>query len=214
MNSEATQSQRIKKASSQRREAQKEELRAAILEAAIKLFEQKGYENFSLRQVAEAIGYTPTTIYLYFDNKDDLLFQTAMAGFRTFGQSLKEAYESSPAPYVSFVNIGRAYVEFGLEHPIHYQLMFMQRSEFLSHKPPAGCDSVIDSFGVLKTSLQACARAGLLKAGDLEVYANTAWAFVHGIVALAISIPDITKAQVYQMQAQVERSFKEGFFTR
>jgi AcrR family transcriptional regulator len=48
--------------------------RQAILTAAGALFLEQGYERFSLRKVAERIGYSPTTIYPYFRDKDDLLF--------------------------------------------------------------------------------------------------------------------------------------------
>ncbi|MFH4082248.1 helix-turn-helix domain-containing protein, partial [Acinetobacter baumannii] len=70
----ATRQARIRQNSAQRRERSRQETRQAILEAAIQMFEREGYEGFSLRQVAENIGYTPTTIYLYFKDKDDLLF--------------------------------------------------------------------------------------------------------------------------------------------
>ncbi|MFX5306100.1 helix-turn-helix domain-containing protein, partial [Acinetobacter baumannii] len=70
----ATRQIRIRQKSAERRERRRQETRRAILEAATRMFEREGYEGFSLRQVAEAIGYTPTTIYLYFKDKDDLLF--------------------------------------------------------------------------------------------------------------------------------------------
>ena len=74
------------------------------------------------------------------------------------------------------------------------------------------CESVIDSFKVLQDSVLDCIKAGFLEEGEVETYANTAWAFVHGIVALAISVPSIDKAQVSKMQAQFEHTFQEGFF--
>ena len=59
-----------------RREGEKHELRQRLLSAAGQEFLEHGYENFSLRRVAEVIGYSATTIYLYFENKDDLLLAT------------------------------------------------------------------------------------------------------------------------------------------
>ncbi len=49
-------------------------MRQAILTASTELFLEHGYHNFSLRQVAEKIGYSPGTIYLYFQDKDAILF--------------------------------------------------------------------------------------------------------------------------------------------
>jgi AcrR family transcriptional regulator len=51
------------------------------VDAAGALFLEQGYERFSLRKVAERIGYSPTTIYLYFRDKDDLLFTVVDEGF-------------------------------------------------------------------------------------------------------------------------------------
>src|SRR5947208_303540 len=69
-----TQAQRLRQAIRHRQAQEKQELRQAILTAAGTLFLEQGYEHFSLRKVAERIGYSPTTIYLYFRDKDDVLW--------------------------------------------------------------------------------------------------------------------------------------------
>ena len=57
----------------ERRAREKKELRQEILDAARDLFLREGYENVSMRKIAEKIEYSPTTIYLYFQDKADLL---------------------------------------------------------------------------------------------------------------------------------------------
>lgn len=47
--------------------------RREILDAARELFINEGYEKFTMRKLAQKIGYSPTTIYIYFKGKDDLL---------------------------------------------------------------------------------------------------------------------------------------------
>jgi AcrR family transcriptional regulator len=116
-----TRATRLKEASKKRREAQKADLRAGILEAATKLFEEKGYEGFSLRQVAEEIGYTPTTIYLYFKDKDDLLLNVVYEGFKMFGESLEAGYRSSTDPLERFRAVGWAYFDFAMSYPARYR---------------------------------------------------------------------------------------------
>ena len=210
MNERTTRAQRLKQGSAKRREQGRAETRRAILDAAVTLFREHGFENFSLRQVAEAIGYSPTTIYLYFDDKDDLLFHTAMEGFVKFGEMLQAAYDGAATPLKRFDAIGRAYVEFGLENPVNYRLMFMQRGDFLERETPPGYESVIDSFGVLTRALQDCLDAGVVKPGDLQTYAGVAWASVHGIVALAISTPYLDEAAAYAILEQYQTSITEG----
>ena len=50
------------------------EFRREILDAARELFINEGYEKFTMRRLAEKIGYSPTTLYIYSRGKDDLLF--------------------------------------------------------------------------------------------------------------------------------------------
>jgi AcrR family transcriptional regulator len=180
-----TRQARLKQKSAERREQGKLELRAIILEAATKLFEKKGYEGFSLRQVAEEIGYTPTTIYLYFKDKDDLLLHVAYDGFKLFGESLETAYRSKETALERLQAVGWAYFHFAMSHPVHYRLMFMQRGEFLQQQPE-GHDSIIDSFGVLKRVIQEGMEAKVMIPGNAEAYAALIWASVHGVVSLAL----------------------------
>jgi AcrR family transcriptional regulator len=182
-----TRATRLKEASKKRRETQKADLRQEILVAATKLFEEKGYEGFSLRQVAEGIGYSPTTIYLYFKDKDDLLLNVVYDGFKLFGESLQNAYNSVTDPLERFRAVGWAYFHFAMSHPIHYRLMFMQRGEFLRQTPPAGYDSVIDSFGVIQRTIAEGIAAGVMRPGDVRAFSTLIWANVHGVVSLILT---------------------------
>src|SRR5205807_9991232 len=79
-----TQAERLRQAIRHRQDQEKQELRQTILTTAAELFLEQGYDHFSLRKVAERIGYSPTTIYLYFRDKDDLLFTVVDEGFTRF----------------------------------------------------------------------------------------------------------------------------------
>jgi AcrR family transcriptional regulator len=184
-----TRAERVRRASRERREQEKQELREAILRAAGGLFAEQGYERFSLRQVAELIGYSPTTIYLYFKDKDDLLFAVAEEGFERFGAQLASAAASAGDPIQRLDAIGRAYIDFGIQNPVHYQLMFMQRADFLVGHRPGDDKPRIDGFRVLQDAVQYGIDAGALRPGDVEAYSDALWALVHGVVALAISMP-------------------------
>src|SRR5260221_1105760 len=98
-NTADTQAQRLSLAIRHRQEREKQELRQAILTAAGTLFLEQGYERFSLRKVAERIGYSPTTIYLYFRDKDDLLFTVGDEWFVQFGQQRATAAASQEDPW-------------------------------------------------------------------------------------------------------------------
>jgi AcrR family transcriptional regulator len=63
------------------RKQEKEELRQTILKAAGALFLEQGYDRFSMSRLAQEIGYSDATLYLYFRNKDDLLFTVVDKAF-------------------------------------------------------------------------------------------------------------------------------------
>lgn len=185
----ATRQQRLRQSSAERRARQKLDLRRTILDAATELFAEKGYEAFSLRQVAEAIGYSPTAIYLHFTDKDDLLHHVALEGFRSFGEEVQRAYDSAEESLDRIQALGLAYLRFGMTHPVHYRLMFMVRGEFLERPNPPGYESVIDSFGVLQRAVEEGLARGELPSRPPEIYTSYLWSHVHGLVSLHLATP-------------------------
>src|SRR5919112_6714668 len=165
MGESSTQAARLREVSRRRREQQKEDLWRTILDAAAGLFLEHGYEALSMRQIAERIGYSATTIYRYYEDKDDLLFAIVQEGFLRFGTQLTKAARRGGEPLARLQALGHAYVEFGLKNPVYYQLMFMQRSDFL-FESRAEEAPMIDSFGVLQQSVEQAMGAGLLRQGD------------------------------------------------
>jgi len=65
----------------ERKEKQKQEMGKMILEASMKLFVEEGFENVSIRKIADLIEYSPTTVYLYFKDKNEILFNLHEMGF-------------------------------------------------------------------------------------------------------------------------------------
>src|SRR2546427_7043935 len=177
-----TQAERMRQAIRHRQDQEKQELRQTILTAAGELFLEQGYDHFSLRKVAESIGYSPTTIYLYFRDKDDLLFTVVDEGFARFGQQLAAAAASTEDPWERIIALGRAYVAFGLQNPVYYQLMFMQRTDFLTHRSVGESQPRIASFRVLQQVVQQAIDAGVLRPGDVESYSDVLWSVGHGLV--------------------------------
>jgi AcrR family transcriptional regulator len=207
----STREQRLSQASRRRRQTQKRELRQAILAAASDLFLEQGYEGFSLRQVAERIGYTPTTIYLYFADKDALLFALLDDAFDRFGAALHHASLSSSEPLDRLEAIGRAYVRFGLENPQYYEMMFVVRSDFLLQARAAETEPRIASFHTLQDAVAAAMTAGTIRQGDVEATSFLLWALMHGIVGLAISMPQmLTPERVARAESDAIELIRRG----
>jgi AcrR family transcriptional regulator len=196
---ESTQVERLRTAMRRRQEQEKQELRQTILSAAAGLFLEHGYERFSLRQVAERIGYSPTTIYLYFRNKEDLLFTVVEEGFVRFGKQLEAALIGVDDPWEQVGALGRAYITFGVENPAYYQMMFVQRTDFLWQSQEGESQPRLAAFQILRQTVQRAIDANVLRAGNADDYSDLLWAVTHGIVSLAISFPVFDTARVQRL---------------
>jgi AcrR family transcriptional regulator len=171
---------------SSRKERQKEELRTKILVAARELFMAKGFEETSIRNIAEKIEYSPTTIYLYFKDKDDIFFALHQEGFALLNQYFKPlAHVADPFERLKAVN--KAYITFALENGEFYDLMFIIRSPMKSiTKDDSNWEEGKRAFGFLLQTITECVARGYFKGMDPEILAFTAWSVVHGISSLEI----------------------------
>ena len=77
----------------ERREREKENLRRDILDVAREMFATEGYESVSMRKIADKIEYSATTIYLYFKDKNELLYQICEETFEQLGRQIREISE-------------------------------------------------------------------------------------------------------------------------
>lgn len=182
-----TREQRLRDRSQDRREQERQELRQLMLDAAGALFLERGYAGFSLRQVAEQIGYSPGTIYLYFRDKDDLLFHVADTGFRLFQEQQQRAALSASEPQARLRAVAQAYVRFGLEYPAYYRLMFVERPDLLFKEHAAEAAAWLATLNAYQQLFQEIAEEATSPA-ELQTLADVWWATVHGIVMLANSM--------------------------
>jgi AcrR family transcriptional regulator len=113
----------------ERQERDREAVRRAILDAARELFVRKGYQNVSIRKIAERIEYSPAAIYGYFPSKDDIFFALAEEGFRLLygDRAAYTALETLP-PLERIRAIFTRLYQYSLEHPEYFALMFVDRS--------------------------------------------------------------------------------------
>ena len=113
----------------ERQERDREAVSRSILDAARELFVTHGYQEVSIRKIAEKIEYSPAAIYSYFPSKDDIFFALAEEGFRllfSYGASPRAAVAGDPMDAIRAMFW--RYYEFSKEHPEYFALMFLDRS--------------------------------------------------------------------------------------
>lgn len=173
----------------ERREREKQELREQILDAARTLFAQHGYEAVTMRRIAEAIEYSPTALYLYFQDKEQLLRDLCAEDFRHLAQHF-QVIARIPDPVERLRQTGLAYIQFGLTLPNHYRLMFM------TPEPVPPSDEVLaakgnpeeDAYAFVKMVVRDCIAQGRFREDltDADAVSQALWAGVHGLVSLHI----------------------------
>ncbi|HUR35224.1 MAG TPA: TetR/AcrR family transcriptional regulator [Vicinamibacterales bacterium] len=177
-----------------RRARQKAQLRQEIIDAARDILAREGYEQLSLRTVADRIEYSPTAIYLHFEDKRDLVFHVWEDAFGKLIAEL-EPLESDVKDPVARLRDGlRRYVAFGLRHPQHYLATLVALP---SEQPPEDIarynnpeSNAMRALGLLRSSIQACIDAGKFRKADADVTARAVWAAMHGVTALLIQMPN------------------------
>jgi len=150
----------------ERQERDREAVARSILDAARELFVTHGYQEVSIRKIAERIEYSPAAIYSYFPSKDDIFFALAEEGFR-----LLFSYGTSPAPTLPDhpVDAIRAmfwrYYEFSKEHPEYFALMFLDRSVPRISKNWNRFGFVVEMRGEMFLRIQQAIDSGAFPAG-------------------------------------------------
>jgi AcrR family transcriptional regulator len=181
-----TSERQVRDASKARRDSERDALKATIIAAAGELFLEKGFDAFSMRQVAARIGYSATTIYHHFLNKEDLLRAVLDSAFATFEKEMRSAVDAEVDPARKMGALGKAYVRFGVAHPVHYQLMF-QRFLTSGEEDCSICSSRSESYGLLHQGVLLGIEQGWLPGADPRALTDWMWATVHGLVMLGIT---------------------------
>ena len=100
-------------------------LKQALVEATLKLIEDKGPTGFTVAEAAKVAGVTPAAVYRHFDGREALIAECALQGHRIFGDLMEHAYaDGRPTALKAFEATGRAYLAFARKFPGHYMAMF------------------------------------------------------------------------------------------
>ena len=175
-----------------RREREKEQLRQVILDAARELFVKEGYEKVSMRNIADKIEYSPTTIYLYFKDKTELLFAICDETFAKLTKKMKALLTDCEDPLICLRKGCLAYVDFGIKHPNHYKITFINHPDLhlgKEHYLRQGSTGM-ECYASMRIAVQRCIDRKLLKETDAEAVSQSLWAMIHGVTSLLITKPD------------------------
>ncbi|MEE6179425.1 TetR/AcrR family transcriptional regulator [Mycobacterium sp. 050134] len=160
------------------------DLKRALTSAALSLVAEKGPLGFTLTEAARRAGVSAAAPYRHFADKAELLAAVAEQGFRELHADLAAAAARASDPRERVLELGRAYVRWGVAHPDHYRVMFGGESLKADH--PGLAAAAEEAFGDLLDAIVTCQEAGLTGRNDSLQIAAPLWSLVHGIASLAI----------------------------
>jgi AcrR family transcriptional regulator len=102
-------------------------LRERIIEAAGKVFVEEGYQNLSMRRVAQEAGCSQMAMYRHFANKEALTQHLCAQLYRSFAARLGREIEAILDPWERFRRIIASIMRFAVDYPDHYSLIFLVR---------------------------------------------------------------------------------------
>ncbi len=174
----------------ERKERQRESLRQEIIDAARDTLLTRGYAKLSMRGIAERIEYSPTTLYLYFKNKEDILYYLSEEALERQFNVMNTAGSRKSTPVQRLRAVLRAYIDFGLAEPDRYKIVYM--ADVSQH---VNVTRLLRQGGFADKVIQLTIHsiADVVKdskhTADPESLFQVLWAHCHGIVSLLIGRP-------------------------
>jgi len=158
------------------------DLRAALVQEGLALLEARKSDDIGLREVARAVGVSATAVYRHFPDKAALLQALAAEGLARLATAQKAAFEKAGGGKAGFWATGRAYVQFALDNPALFRLVFSSAPDCSPTADPA---TLPEAFRMLREN-----AASLLPSDApdtaVDAAALEAWAKVHGLAVLVL----------------------------
>jgi TetR/AcrR family transcriptional regulator len=193
----------------ERRGEEKERRAAEILDAAEALYAKKGWDALTVEQVARSARLSRALVYVYFRDKEELLFAIGERAMRQLRDRFIEAAASHVLGVDKVESIGRAYMGYAYEFPHYFDFCTRFQAHSVATDPGShegACRVVSDEvLGAVVQAIETGKRDGSIRpdVGEPALLATTLWAFTHGIIQLAmakgsdlarfgITIPDLS----------------------
>lgn len=172
----------------ERRDKEKLELKNKIISAAEELFADAGYQNISMRKIANKIEYSLPTIYQFFDKKADILFYIYKKNNGKLLDLFMEISEGENASIEKLKDMSRTYINFAVENPHYYELAYMSNAvryekDLAYHEPQS---PGFKAYEIILSTIIKCKEEGYFQDKEVEVIGQCLWAGIHGLSSLFI----------------------------
>jgi len=161
-------------------------LREEILDVSKELLLKHGFSKISMRKIAKKADVTATSIYLHFENKDDLLLVLVEESIANLNKVLRSALDETASPIEQLESLADAYVGYAMENPQEYEIIYMVRPEEMPKYPKEKFQLVREIYELLAGIIERGKERNLFDVEDPLVSAYTLWAQIHGVVSVIL----------------------------
>jgi AcrR family transcriptional regulator len=163
----------------------REEIREMALTAAEQIVVEHGYAGFSARKVAAAIGYTVGTLYLVFENIDDLILHINARTLDRLHTKMTDSQIDSEDARNYVLQLGLAYIQFANDDPHRWAMVFEHRLAENRPMPDWYQDKITRMFAMVEEGLEPLSKQR--PRHEITQAAGALWGGVHGICILALT---------------------------
>ncbi len=212
------------------RERRHQRTHRAILQATRAIIAEEGIDKLSIRAIADRIDYSPAGLYEYFGSKEEIVGAVCWEGHRALKRAMARIDTNlDPADYL--VEIGMVYIDFAVQNPDYFVLMFTNASSSpntenniensveskvankVQKSLPAQMLGEASSFPLLLAGIDRAVQQGAIHMlpdkGSRET-AYALWALVHGAAMLRITHLKAYQADFDSTHRQMLRAFVRG----
>jgi len=195
----------------ERKERQRKEVRDSILQSAWHLVNEEGWQNLSIRKIADAIEYSVPVVYDHFENKEAILSEFNRQGFKLLGDKLSDAKKHHHKPALQLEAIAYAYWDFAFGNKEYYQLMYglgMPTCESLSQVP-----ELMAFIGVIHSTIDEVIKQGNSPGSETWLKVHSFWSMIHGLVSINLMSHPVSHLGMTQdaFNKAILKDFIKGF---
>ena len=170
----------------ERREREREQRKAQILDTARALLFEKGLNDTSINQIAKRAELSVGAIYFYYKSKEDLYAALQVEGLELLSQTIRQSVQEKSQPEVNIRKIAMAYLKFSEEHKNYFDII----NYFLASPEPIFSPELKsqvdehgkDSLATLTDTISKGIQNGIFKAVDPRRQAIILWSTLHGMI--------------------------------
>lgn len=162
-------------------------LQQQILLTCREMLVEEGYKHLSMRKIARNVGVSATSIYLHFESKDHLMHTLMDQAINDLNTHLEQAIRDVTDPLTKLRRLADAYINYAIDNPQKYQIIFFVRSDKMSRYPKEKFRRARKGYEMVEQAIRESIDAGKLSDNQPRMASYVFWAQLHGVTSAVLS---------------------------